>query len=65
VVLGGTGGRSEHRAFALLGDPDRDDGGDRDHTAGLTNLVERRIKPEVRAGGLDRSAEEGPDLLVE
>ena len=47
VVLARTGRRSEYRAFTLLGDRDRYDGGDRDYPASLANLVEGRVEPEV------------------
>jgi hypothetical protein len=48
VIFGGPGLSSQHRALTLLGDADRDDGGDRDHPARLTDLVERGIEPEIR-----------------
>jgi hypothetical protein len=62
VVLARSALSSEHRALALLGDPDRHDGGDRDHPAGLPDLVKRRIEPTWL---LDLPPEEGPDLFVE
>jgi hypothetical protein len=65
VVLARSALSSEHRALALLGDADRHDGGDRDHPAGLPELVKRRIEPQVRAWLVDRPPEEGPDLFVE
>jgi len=65
VVLTRTGGCSKDRALAGCRDPDRDDGGDRDHPPGLAELVEGGIEPHVGALCLDRSTEEGPDLFVE
>lgn len=55
----------KHRALAGRGHADRDDGRDRDHAAGLTDLVERRVEPDVWALRLDRALKERPDLGVE
>jgi hypothetical protein len=49
----------------LLGDPDRDDGRERDHPAVAPDLVEGRVEPHVRVGLFDRTLEERLDLGVE
>lgn len=65
VVLASARGDPQDTPLARLRDPDRDDRGDRGDPAGLTDLVERGVEPEVGVLVLDRATQEGSYLLVE
>ena len=55
MVLALAGGRTQDRALSLVVDPDRDHRGDRGDPAGLADLVERRVEPDVGVLALDRA----------
>jgi hypothetical protein len=52
-------------AFTRGRDPDRDDGRDRGDPAGLADLVEGGVEPDVRVLAFDRTLKERSHLLVE
>src|SRR6266571_5500646 len=60
VILALAGLNSQDVALTGLGDPDRDDRGNRGDSPSLADLVERGIEPHVGVLALDRASKERP-----